>query len=123
MQLLCKFNKEFRFILRVIYIFSKYTWVLHLKGKKVITNAFQKMLDESKCKPHKIWVGKGSEFYNKSKKSWFQDNVIEMYLTHNEEKSLVAERFIRILQIYRFNRYYKYMISVSKMSIFINYMI
>ena len=85
-------------------------------------NAFQKMLDESKCKPHKIWVGKGSEFYNKSKKSWFQDNDIEIYLTHNEEKSLVAERFIRILQIYRFNKYYKYMTSVSKMSIFINYM-
>ena len=29
-----------------------------------ITNAFQKTLDESNCKPNKKWVDKGSEFYN-----------------------------------------------------------
>ena len=28
-------------------------------------------------------------------KAWFQDNNIEMYLTHNERKSVVAERCIR----------------------------
>ena len=33
-----------------------------------------------------------------------------MYSTHNEGKSVVAERFIRILK----NRIYKYMTSVSK---------
>ena len=30
-------------------------------------------------------------------KSWLRDNDIEMYSTHNEEKSVVAERFIRTL--------------------------
>ena len=30
-----------------------------------ITNAFEKILDESKCKPNKAWVDKGSEFYTK----------------------------------------------------------
>ena len=36
-----------------------------LKNKKgiTITNAFQKMLNESKCKPNKTWVDKGSKFY------------------------------------------------------------
>ena len=29
-------------------------------------------------------VDKGSEFYNRSMKSWLQDNDIEMYSTHNE---------------------------------------
>ena len=33
-----------------------------------------------------------------------------MYSTHNEEKSVAAERFIRILK----NEIYKYMISISK---------
>ena len=33
-----------------------------------------------------------------------------MYLTHNEGKSVVAERFIRILK----NKIYKHMTSVSK---------
>ena len=51
----------------------------------------------SKRKPKKkIGVGKGSEFYNRSMKSWLQDNNVEMYSTHNEGKSVVAETFIRI---------------------------
>ena len=41
------------------------------KDKKeiTITNAFQKILDESNQKPNKIWVDKGSKFYNRSMKS------------------------------------------------------
>ena len=34
MQLISKFNKGFRFLLCVIDIFGKYTWVVHLKDKK-----------------------------------------------------------------------------------------
>ena len=34
-----------------------------------ITNAFQKILDESNRQPNKTWVDKGSEFYNRSMKS------------------------------------------------------
>ena len=33
-QLIGKFNKEFGFSLSVIYIYSKYTWVISLKDKK-----------------------------------------------------------------------------------------
>ena len=44
MQLISKFNKEFRFLLCAIEIYSKYAWVIPLKDKKgdTITNAFQK---------------------------------------------------------------------------------
>ena len=44
MQLISKVNKGFRFLLCVIDIYSKYTWVIPLKDKKEITinNAFQK---------------------------------------------------------------------------------
>ena len=66
MQLINKFNKEFRFSLCVIDIFSKCTWVVPLKNKKgmSIFNAFQKILDNSaelpsNRKPSKIWVDKG----------------------------------------------------------------
>ena len=59
---------------------------------------------------HKAWImDKGSEFYNRSMKSWLQDNNIEMYSMHNEGKPVVAERFIRILK----NKIYKYMTSIS----------
>ena len=57
-----------------------------------------------------MWVDKGSEFYNNSFKKWLQDNDIVMYSAHNEEKSVVAERFIRTLK----NKIYKYMTSISK---------
>ena len=49
-------------------------------------------------KPNKIWIDKGSEFYNRSMKSWLKDNDIEMYSTHNEGKSVAAERFITTLK-------------------------
>ena len=62
LQLLSKFNKGFRFLLCVIDIFSKYTWVIPLKDKKGISivNAFQIILKEPNRKPNKIWVEKGS---------------------------------------------------------------
>ena len=80
MQLLSKFNKIFRFLLCVIDIFSKYAWVIPLKDKKGISivNAFQKLLKESNRKPNKLWVDKGSEFYNSSFKKRLKDNDIEM---------------------------------------------
>ena len=61
----------------------------------------------SNCKASKIWVFKGSKFYNELFKSWLQDNYIEIYSTINEGKSVVAERFIRILK----NKIYKYLIT------------
>ena len=112
MQLLSKYNKGYKFLLCVIDIFSKYAWVIPLKDKKGISivNAFQKILKESDRKPNKIWVDKGSEFYNNSFKKWLQDNDIVMYSTNNEGKSVITERFIRTLK----NKIYKYMTSISK---------
>ena len=112
MQLVCKFNKGIRLLLCVIDIFSNCTWVIPLIDKKrtTVTNAFQKVLDKSKCKPNKIRVDKVSEVYNISMKFWLQDNNIEMHSVHNEEKAVVAERFIRTLK----TKIYKYMTSVLK---------
>ena len=77
---------------------------LFFKDKKgiMITNAFQKILDRSNRKPNKIWVDKGSEFYNRSMKSQLEKKGIEMYSTHNEEKSVIAERFIRTFKKIKF---------------------
>ena len=112
MQLLSTFNKGIKYLLCVIDLFSKYAFVVPLKDKKGISiiNAFQSILNKSKRKPNKIWVGKGSEFYDASFKKWLQDNDIIMYSTNNEGKSVVAERFIRTLK----SKIYKYMTSVSK---------
>ena len=112
MQLISKFNKGFKFLLCVIDIYSKCAWVVPLKDKKgaSIVNAFQSILKKSNRKPNKIWVDKGGEFCNRSMKSWLEKNDIEMYSTHNEGKSVVAERFIRTIK----NKIYKCMTSISK---------
>ena len=67
-------------------------------------------MNESNCKPNKIWVEKGSEFYNGSMMSFLWNNGTEIYLVHNKEKPVIAENVIRILK----NKFYKYMTSVSK---------
>ena len=112
MQLISKFNNGFRFLLCVIDIYSKYAWVVLLKDKNGVSfvNALQSILKKSNSKSNKIWVDKGGEFYNRSIKSWLEKNDIEMYSTHNEGKSVVAERFIRTIK----NKIYKYMTSISK---------
>ena len=38
----------------------------------------------------------GSKFYNNSFKKGLKDNDIEIYSTHSEVKSVVAERSLRI---------------------------
>ena len=90
--------------------FSKYAWVVPTKDKKgtSVANKFKKII--SKCKPNKIWVDQGSEFYNKSFKDFLKINNIEMYSTYNEGKSVVAERFIRTLK----NKIFKHMTAISK---------
>ena len=105
MQLISKFNKGIHF-----YYVIDIVWVIPLKDKKgtTINNSFQKILDESDCKPNKIQVDKGSKFYNRSIKSWLEKIDIETYSANNEGKSAVAERFITTL---------KYLTSISKMCI------
>ena len=107
MQLISIFNKGVRFLLCVIGIFSKHAWFVPLKDKKSvnIVNAFQNSLKQLARKRHKVWVDKGSEFYNSHFKKWLNDNNI-----HNEGKSVIAERFITTIN----KKIYKYMISISK---------
>ena len=67
-------------------------------------------MKDSNRKPNKIWIDKGSEFYNSSFKKWSKDHDIEMYSIHNEGKSAVAERLIKTLK----TKIYKYMTAISK---------
>ena len=111
MQSLSKYNKGIKYLLRAIYLFSKYLWVVPLKDKRGITivNAFQKIISKEH-KPSKILVDKGGKFYNKLFKRFLKINNIENYSTYNEGKSVVAERLIRTLK----NKIFKHMTAVLK---------
>ena len=58
MKLIGKFNKEFRFLLCITDIFSKYAWVVRCRQSQ-----------SKGRKPNKIWVDKGSEICNSSFKN------------------------------------------------------
>ena len=115
MQSLSKYNKKIKYLLCAINLFSKYAWVIPVKDKKgtSIVNAFRKIITK-RIKPNKIWVDQCSEFYNQSFKDFLKINNIEMYSTCNEEKSAVAERFIRTLK----NKIFKHVTAISKNSYF-----
>ena len=55
-----------------------------------------KMVNESNCKPNELWVDQGGEVYNKLMQEWLDNNNILVYSAHNEGKSVIAERFIKI---------------------------
>ncbi|HRP37281.1 MAG TPA: DDE-type integrase/transposase/recombinase, partial [Candidatus Dojkabacteria bacterium] len=94
------YNKGYKYILCVIDVFSKYAWCVAMKNKdsETVLKAVKQIIEESKREPEKIWVDKGSEFYNKKFKDWANKNDIVIYSTYSESKSVVVERFIRSLK-------------------------
>ena len=69
-----------------------------LKDKKglSIVDAFQKILNDSNRKPNKVWVDKGSKFYNSSFKKLLKDNDIKMYSIHNEGNMLLQKDLLEV---------------------------
>ena len=78
---LSKYNNTYKFILTGLDIFTKYAWVIPLKNKSglSITIGFKIVLSENpqggseSRKPEKLWVDKGSEFYNKTFKTLLKE--------------------------------------------------
>ena len=63
------------------------------KGQTV-ADAFKRIMNESGRKPKKVWVDKGTEFYNQYVKAL----PFEIYSTLNDGKAVVVERFDRTLK-------------------------
>ena len=102
---LSKYNNNYKFILTVIDIFTKYAWAIPLKNKSglSITKGFKTILSEGpkggseSRKPEKLWVDRGSEFYNKTFKSLIQEYVTKLYSIYSDLKAVFIERFNRTL--------------------------
>ena len=70
---------------------------------------FKKKISKGK-KPNKIWFHQDGEFYSKLFMRFLKINNIEMYLTYNEGKSVVTERFIRTVK----KKIFKHMAAILK---------
>ena len=65
-------NKNVKYSLCVIDVFTEYAWVKTLKDKKgkMVLNAFVEIVNVSNRKPNKLWINQGREVYNKLKREW-----------------------------------------------------
>ena len=93
MQSQTKFNEEIRYLLCATDLFSKYAWIVPLKNKRGISivNAFPKIISKG-CKPNKIWLDQGGEFYNNIFQRFLRTNKIEMYSTYTMRENLLLHK-------------------------------
>ena len=99
MQQFSKWNNDYKYLLMIIDIFSKFKWIVPLKNKKseIVAKAFNQIFKENRV-PKYLWTDKGKEFYNKNLKEVLDKCNVKLYSTENEEKSSVVECWNRKVQ-------------------------
>ncbi|CAG2217713.1 unnamed protein product [Mytilus edulis] len=91
-----KYNKEYKYVLVVIDVFSKYLWLRKLKDKKgeSVATAFQDIFQTGRV-PNKIRTDMGQEFKAKRVQTVFKKEEINHFYAFNEVKASVSERVIK----------------------------
>ena len=98
-------NKEYRYILTCIDVFSRFARATPLKSKGALElrNSIKGMLKDTT--PRHIQTDMGKEFYNKLVRELFQRKNIKHYSVYSQFKASLVERFNRTLRE-KFNRYF-----------------
>jgi hypothetical protein len=104
---LASYNEDVRFLLVVIDVVSKFTFVEPLKTKRAeeVRNAFVKIFSESSRKPKKLQTDDGKEFVNRQLGELCRKEGIIFFTVKSDKKAAVAERVIRTLK----EKMYRYM--------------
>lgn len=95
-----KVNRNKKYILTVINIFSKKAYARALKNKtgKEVTIAMESILNSLGYSIKKIHVDNGKEFYNNHMKNMLEEREIQLYSTYTTKKAAIVERFNRTLK-------------------------
>ena len=106
-------NDDYRFMLTVIDVFSRWAWaqpVLTKSGADVVKALKAVFHRAGSRRPHKIQTDRGLEFWNKHvKKLLREEGVLKLYSSHDQDtKASLAERFNRTIkeQVTHFMMYY-----------------
>lgn len=93
-----RYNRDYRYLLTCIDVFSKYAWAIPLKDKtgKSLVKAFGEIVRERK--PLQLQTDKGSEFTNRRFQTFLKENQILFFTSFNEVKAAIVERFNRTLK-------------------------
>ena len=98
-------NDNTTFLLTCIDVLSKFAWCVPLKDKKgsSLVDAFQTILASGR-KCHKLQTDAGMEFLNRQFQNLLRKHDIKFFMTNNETKCSLIERFNRTLK----SRMWKY---------------
>ena len=102
---LSKYNDNYKYLLNVIDIFSRYAWHVPLKDKTCtsITTALKSLFQKRKSVT--IQSDKCTEFVNSTVRQYLKRQGVSLHTTHNPDiKGSIIARFNRTLKI----RMYKY---------------
>lgn len=96
---LAAYNKNYKYILTVIDIFSKFVWAIPLKNKtaKEVTSAMNKLFQSGHI-PKNIHSDEGKEFYNSEFKQLLKRHNINLFSTFSTKKAAIVERLNRTLK-------------------------
>lgn len=115
-----KFNNNYRYVLVVIDVLSRYLFAVPIKNKTTgeIIKAFREIF-KSRV-PLKIFSDRGREFNSRAFKKFLKSRGVNIYFSSSQFKASLAERVIRTIkeQIYRVitrtgnKNYLKYLPSI-----------
>lgn len=96
---LAKFNNNYKYILTIIDVFSKYAFGFPIKTKSAInvTCAMKKLFQSGNI-PRNIFSDFGREFYNTEFKQLMRQYNVNHYSTFTSKKGAIVERFNRTLK-------------------------
>ena len=99
-------NKNYRYIMVFVCVFSKMAWAEPLKRKDGLSSvtAIENVLKKMKDLPANIVTDRGLEYYDRRVQELFRRNGIKHYSLRSKHKACIAERFIRTLK----GRIFKY---------------
>lgn len=98
MQSLAKFNRGYKHILTCIDIFSKVAWAIPLKDKsgQSVKNALEAIFKEKT--PRLLQSDAGTELTNALVQRYLKRLNIKFFITNNQTKASIIERFNRTLK-------------------------
>ena len=92
-------NDEYKYLLCVIDIFSRFAWIEIMKDKKAesIVSAFNKILRNGR-KPKRLRTDAATDFTSKKFQENLQNKNIIHFTTHSEKQANYVERFIQTIK-------------------------
>lgn len=94
-----KQNRNFKYILTVIDIFSKFAWAFPIKNKTgfEVTKTMEQIF-KTGCIPKNLHTDMGKEFFNTHFNKLMDSYKINHYSTYSTKKAAIVERFNRTLK-------------------------